>query len=230
MGFVKGYLQRKAIDRVPTPVLDAVGKAVLRGVDRAVDQRWDRALDRAADAAGATIDERVDSLSKAFSRELVSLGAATGATAAVPGLGTASALSLLTAEVGWFAFRSTDLIMTVGAAYGHVESSADERRAWVLAILAFGDEAPEEIAKLVQGLETRDALRTINTTLAATVATKYGSRQGLAALGRLLPFGIGAVVGGSTNWALSRALLSQSRRFFENYDHLMLPSSRGGSA
>lgn len=222
MGLLKGYLQRKAVDRVPAPVLDAVGKAVLKGVDRAVEQRWDRALARADEADGATIDERIDAVSTAFSREFVSLGMATGATAAVPGLGTASALSLLTAEVGWFAFRATDLIMTAGAINGLVESSADERRAWVLAVLAFGDEAPEEFAELVSGVETREALRTINATLAATVATKYGSRQGLTALGRLLPFGIGAVVGGSANWAMARALLTQARRFFEDYDRLVV--------
>lgn len=229
MGFVKGYFQRKAVDRVPTPVLDAVGKAVLKGVDRAVDQRWDRALARAAEAEGATIDERFDVVSRSFSREFVSIGAATGATAAVPGVGTASALSLLTAEVGWFAFRATDLIMTAGAINGFVESGPDERRAWVLAVLAFGDEAPEEFAALVSGLETRDALRTINATLAATVATKYGSRQGLAALGRLLPFGIGAVVGGSANWAMARALLTQARRFFEDYDRLTMAPSNAES-
>ena len=38
----------------------------------------------------------------------------------------------------------------------------------------------------------------------------------------LLPFGIGAAVGGTANWALSRALTSQTRRFFDGY-HLLVP-------
>ena len=242
---MKSYFQHKALKRVPTPVLDATGKAILKGVDRAVAQRWDRALDRAAKAKGETLDERLKSVSKSFSRELTSLGAATGVAAAAPGLGTPAALSMLMAEVGWFAFRATDLIMTIGAVYGRVDSSPEERRAWVLSVLAFGEQAAEEFALLLDELDrsvairsgqvgaviagvlqgdvaTIDVFRRINAALAARVVAKYGSRRGLVALGKLLPFGIGAAVGGTANWALSRALTSQTRRFFDGY-HLLLP-------
>ncbi|MEM8924019.1 MAG: EcsC family protein [Actinomycetota bacterium] len=245
MGSVRNYMQRKALERLPNPVLDVIGKAILRGVDAAVDQRWEAALDRAAKADGDTLDDRVQSAASAFSREITSVGAATGAAAAVPGLGTASAVSILAAEVGWFAFRATDLIMTVGALYGHTNSTPEERRAWVLSVLAFGEEAAEEFAELLKGVNsdvtvrtgkvgtvmagvlqgdvvTVDALRRINTTLAAQVASRYGSRKGAAWLGRLLPFGIGAVVGGTANWALVRGLRHQTITFFDGY-HLVVP-------
>jgi hypothetical protein len=42
-------------------------------------------------------------------------------------------------------------------------------------------------------------------------------------VGRLLPFGIGAVIGGSTNWALARAVSVQTRRFFARYHLLVTP-------
>ncbi|MGF1597795.1 MAG: hypothetical protein ACFCVK_12835 [Acidimicrobiales bacterium] len=246
MSRTRGFLQRKAAERLPTPLLDAAGKAVLRGVDRAVEQRWDRALDRAAAAEGVTVRDRVRSVSASFNRELTSLGAATGAAAAAPGLGTASAVSLLVAEAGWFALRSTDLIMTIGAVYGRTEATMEERRAWVLSILAFGDDAADEFAALAQGLGVRpsvggervgallaglvsgdtatvDALRRINTALAARVVTRYGSRRGVLTIGKLMPFGVGAVVGGSANWALGRALTVQSRRFFDRYHLFVTP-------
>ncbi len=245
MGVIRNYVQRRAVERIPTPLLDLVGKAILRGVDAAAEHRWEEAKARAERAKGDTVDEKVASLRQGFNRELVSLGAATGAAAAVPGFGTVGAASLLVGEAGWFSLRSTDLIMSLGAVYGHTNSTVEERRAWVLAVLAFGEEAAEEFATLMQGITpevtsrtgqagavmagvlqgdvaTVDALRRVNTTLAARVTARYGSRRGLAFLGRLVPFGIGAVVGGTANWALTRTMSGQAVRFFEGY-HIVIP-------
>ncbi len=243
---MNSYVQRKALERAPAPLLNAGGRAILAAVDKAVDQRWDRALVRAEEAKGETLDERLKAVTKTLSRELVSLGAATGVVAASPGLGTTGAVSMLVAEVGWFGLRATDQIMTIGALYGRVDSTADERRAWVLSVLAFGEQAAEEFASLLGEVDqevtirsgkvaavlagimqgdkaTVDTLRRVNTMLASRVVAKYGSHRGMATLGRLLPFGVGAVVGGGLNWALSRALSRQSRRFFDGYHLLVTP-------
>lgn len=251
----KEYLQRKATEKVvqklPAPVLDALGKAMLKGVDKAVTTRWDRALDKAARAEGATVDARAKSVTRSFVRELTSLGAATGATAAAPGLGTASAASVMVADMGWFALRTTDLIMTIGAVHGRTDASPEERRAWVLAILAFGENAAKEFAELATELgiatagaratagrermgalvagaaggdvATVDALRKLNASLAVRVTERWGTRAGAESVGKLLPFGIGAVVGGSANWALTRAVGVQARRFFSQYHLLVVP-------
>ncbi|MEM7341292.1 MAG: hypothetical protein AAF467_21735 [Actinomycetota bacterium] len=240
MGTVSNYVQRKALDRVPTPVLDTVGKALIKGIDLAVEQRWDAALERAADAEGLTLDDQVASVAKGFRRELTSVGAASGAVAAVPGLGTASALGVLGAEVVWFSFRATDVIMTIGALHGRTDATPDERRAWVLAVMAYGENAADEFAALVNEIDpsalarsgaagavlagllqgdtaTVEMLRRVNSTLVSRVATRFGGRRGAVAMGRLLPFGIGAAVGGGANYFLSRSLIKQTRRFFDAY-------------
>ncbi len=217
-----------------------MGKAVLVAVDKAVEDRWERAVRVAAEAEGDTADERIRSISKSFRRELGAMGAASGAVAAAPGLGTAAAASALAADLGWFAMRATDLIMTIGAVHGHTESTVEERRAWVLAVLAFGGDAAEEFAGLIEAVEieilpdgdrfreglgraaglagsdalTVDSLRRINSNLATKVAARYGSRRGAVALGKLLPFGIGAVWGGASTWALIRTVGSHAERLF----------------
>ena len=249
MGTTQRFLGRKAAERIPDSVLDAAGRGVLAAVDRAVEIRWDAARRRAHDASGADVGARVRSVTRSFTRELTTIGAATGAAAAAPGLGTASAASILVAEVGWFAFRATDLIMTIGAVHGRVGATADERRAWVLSILAFGPEAAEEFVRLANELDgddeltmggerlgtlvagvatgdaaTIDALRRLNANLATRVVARFGSRRGLLTIGKLLPFGIGAVVGGSANWAMARAVSAQARRFFSHYEELLPPS------
>ena len=249
----KDYLQRKATEKVaqklPAPVLDALGKAMLKGIDKAVTTRWERALNKAANAEGSTVEARARSVTRSFTRELTGLGAATGATAAAPGLGTASAASVMVADMGWFALRTTDLIMTIGAVHGRTDASPEERRAWVLAILAFGENAAREFADLaaeIGGASARttaggervgalvagaiggdaatvDALRKLNASLAVRVTERWGARAGAESIGKLLPFGIGAVVGGSANWALTRALGVQARRFFSQYHLLVVP-------
>lgn len=256
MSRTKRYLQRRAVERMPSPVLDLVGKAVLKAVDRAVDERWDRARQMAAEAEGVTVEQRTRSIAKRFRRELAAAGAASGAVAAAPGIGTGAAAGALVADLGWFAMRATDLIMAYGAAQGHLDSTPEERRAWVLSILAFGERAADEFAELLTEVDsgvtiagvtiggervsarlaglagsdaaTLDALRRVNTSLASTVVSRYGSRRTVLAVGKLLPFGVGAVVGGTANYTLIRVIGSQARKFFASYDRLRPPPPRPG--
>jgi hypothetical protein len=243
------YIQQKAMENIPGPALDVFGKAVLVAVDKAVKSRWDDALRIAAEAEGTTVEAKVSSILRRFKRELTAVGAATGAVAASPGLGTAAAASALAADMAWFGMRATDLIMAIGAVHGHTESTMEERRAWVLAVLAFGDDAGKQFKSLLREVDgslvpvgdqvggkaaglfggdaaTVEALRRLNTTLASQVATKYGTRRSVLAVGKLLPFGIGAVVGGTANYTFVRVVGKQANRFFERTDKLLPPGTR----
>ncbi len=245
------YLGRKAIERLPGPVMELFGPAVLRAVDEAVERRWPNALERAAaveaERPGAAtpdlVKARVKDLNRRFRRELAAVGAATGAVAATPGLGTGVVASALVADVGWLALRATDLIMAIGAVHGHTEASVEERRAWVLSVLAFGDSAADEFTSLVEAVDIRilpdperltdglgraaglassdavtvEAVRRVNANLASQLLTRYGSRRGAVALGKLLPLGIGAVWGASSTWALIRTVGRHADRFFGAY-------------
>lgn len=242
MGIAKKYIEKKATQRIPTPVLDAAGKALIEGVDRAVASRWDRAKEVAATAPGAHPAAKAKAISSPIRKSMTALGAAAGATAAAPGVGTSVAMGTLIAELGVVALKTTDMVMSIGAAYGHVDATAEERRAWVLAVLAFGDDAAEEFSTLVRDMgvnvadghaidiageavgggagqmATIDALRRINTSLVAQVLKKWGTRRGAATIGKLLPFGVGAAVGGSANFWMIREFAKQADRFFAGYD------------
>ncbi|MEE9417435.1 MAG: EcsC family protein [Acidimicrobiales bacterium] len=231
MAFRKSVAQKAAkkafsSDMIPEPVLAALGKAMVEGVDRAVSKRWQRALDRAAKTQGSK-EQRLAELRRSFQKELTSAGAATGAAAATPGLGTAAAASWLSADVAWLALRSTDLIMTIAAVHGHTVSTPEQRRAWVLAIFAFGDSAAVEFASLVDKANLNPAgvsgakmplevIERLNQTLGAHVLAKYGTRRGIATVGRLLPFGVGAVIGGGANYTMTRTLAKQADQFFRS--------------
>ena len=44
--------------------------------------------------------------------------------------------------------------------------------------------------------------------------TKYGTKQGILVLGRVIPFGIGAVIGGVANAAFSQGIVKAADRAF----------------
>lgn len=246
MGFTGRYIEKKATQRIPAPVLDAAGKALIEGIDRAVVARWDRAKDVAASTPGNSPHAKAKALSSPIRNSMTAVGAAAGATAAAPGIGTSVAMGTLLAELGLVALRTTDMVMAIGAAYGHLDATPDERRSWVLAVLAFGDDAADEFATLVRDMgaqvtgnhaieiagdavgggagqmATIDALRRINTTLVGHVLKKWGTRRGATAVGRLLPFGVGAVVGGGANFFMIREFAKQADRFFGKYDRKFL--------
>jgi hypothetical protein len=54
----------------------------------------------------------------------------------------------------------------------------------------------------------------INKVLGRNFVTKYGTRQGINVPGRIIPFGIGAVIGGAANLALAETTIRASRRAF----------------
>lgn len=200
------------------------GNIVLAAVDKAVQLRWEPALRNAASTTG-TVQQRVAQLSRAFARELATLGAATGGVAAVPGAGTGTALATSAAELGWFTARSADLILAIAAVHGYTEPSIEERRMWLLSVLAFGDgaskmatqfagEAAKGLGKRAMARVPAETLRSFNRAIGRTLVTKYGTKRGVVALGTALPFGIGAAIGGSANYALTRAMARHADSFF----------------
>jgi len=242
VGLGSKFIQRTAPGRVPTPILDAAGRAFIEGIDRAVAARWDRAKTVAAEAPGKTPKAKAKAIAGPIRKNMTVAGAAAGATAAAPGVGTSVAMTALVAEIGLLALRTTDLVMAIGAAHGFVDAEPEERRAWVLAVMAFGEDAAEEFTTLARDMGLRvvdghaidiagetilggggqvatiDALRRINSALVTHILKRWGARRGAATVGKLLPFGIGAAVGGSANWWMLREFGKQAERFFASYD------------
>ena len=200
-------------------------EVALKAVDTAISSRWDDAQRRAAGAEGRSIDDKVKGLSRTFARELGSVGAATGAAATVPTFGTAAALSMGVAEFGWFTARASELILTVAALHGHDRATVEERRAWILAVLIFGSGAAEGFTRIAgeagKAVAKRGGvrgpiamIRGINSSMGRMLLTRYGRRSGAVALGTALPFGIGAFVGGTANYAGMKAIGKHANTFF----------------
>jgi hypothetical protein len=57
-------------------------------------------------------------------------------------------------------------------------------------------------------------LNQINSVLGRNFVTKYGTKQGVIVLGRVVPFGIGAVIGGGANATVAALAVRAARRAF----------------
>lgn len=205
-----------------------IAEQLLEAVDKAVETRWAAAQERAREAIGDDRSARVDAVTAKIARELGAAGAASGGMSAVPGVGFGTASAAFAVELGWSTVRLADLILTIAAIHGHDRATVDERRMWVLSILTYREGAAGMVAKLAADMAettkgtsarrlTTKSVRRINTTMGRAVVAKYGARRGVAALGRAVPFGIGAVLGYGMNTRAVTVTAGHAHSFFTEF-------------
>lgn len=158
-------------------------------------------------------------------------GAAVGATAVVPGIGTGVTLALSGVETVGFLEATTLFAQSVAEVHGIPVSDPDRARALVLTMM-LGKEGVDLVAQLAGQVSgkgpTRDrywgelitktipraAMGPLVDRLKTTFVRSFAARGGASFVGKALPFGIGAAVGGAGNHILGRRVLVGSRRAF----------------
>lgn len=145
-------------------------------------------------------------------------GAAAGAAAAVPGFGVPAAA----VDTATFIGSSVTYVLTSAALAGDPLDDSDRLRMFALAALA-GDGAVKMVFKSagrtgahLGGAAARaiplEAIRAVNRVLGHHFVTRYGTRQGILVLGKVLPAGVGCVIGSGGNLALAQVTVSATRR------------------
>jgi hypothetical protein len=158
-------------------------------------------------------------------------GAAVGATAVVPGIGTGVTLALSGVETVAFLEATTLFAQSVAEVHGIAVADPDRARALVLTLM-LGKEGVDLVAQLARQASGRGPGRdkywgeiVTKTIPRATLAPlvdqlrksfihQFAARGGASWLGKALPFGIGAAIGGAGNNILGRRVLVNSRRAF----------------
>ena len=191
----------------------------------------ERALDKAIAIPAALIEERVARMRRdrpgADAAELVEMAGArfrrdaglssgaVGASAAIPAISTGAAAALTVGQSAAFIASAVTYVLTVAEIQGVHVVDADRRRALVLSAL-LGKEGSEAVqgqlglssmfwaAQLLMQMPL-PSVKSINARLIKRVAKRSAAKGGALALGRLLPFGIGAAIG----WSGGRALANQ---------------------
>ncbi|WP_257210279.1 hypothetical protein [Actinomyces ruminis] len=190
-----------------------------------------RALDRALSIPAARIEQRVvhmrrkypwattpelcDIAASRFRRDAGLSSGAVGACAALPAIGTGLAFTLTVGQSAVFLTSAVTYALTVAELQQVRLVDDDRRRALVLSAL-LGREGSEIVngtlgistlfwaAQSLAGLPL-PTVKSINARLVQRMAKRTAFKGGALAVGRLVPFGIGAALG----WSGGRSLASQ---------------------
>ncbi|MFJ9441380.1 hypothetical protein ACIRRH_05845 [Kitasatospora sp. NPDC101235] len=201
-------------------VLDLLDKAIgLQGP--LVRKNIARARQRNPEATPALV---IRNLERMYVSALTGSGAAVGGTAAAPGVGTGVALALSAGEALSSLELSALFALSVAEVHAVPIDEVERRRTIVMGIM-LGGSGSTTIPKIagrtgqhwgrqIVSKVPVETLRQINKVLGKNFVTKYGTKQGIIVLGRVAPFGIGAVIGGGANAAVGALAVRSARRAF----------------
>lgn len=215
-------MTEKLIDEVTS---DPDKNALEKVVDRVVRTNSDLArkhIERFG--GGKTGSELLTRLDRQYRATLTGSGAAVGAAAAAPGVGTAVGVALSGGEVV-ATLEATMLYVLSYAEVTGVHVQDIERRRTLLMAVLLGSSGQKTIEKMIGrtgphwGRKVAEAvplqtIRQINKVMGHNFVTRYGTKQGIVVLGRLAPFGIGIALGGVMGAVSSTVVIRATKRAF----------------
>ncbi|UOT06372.1 hypothetical protein MPY17_11800 [Rhodococcus opacus] len=205
------------VEKVLVSVLDNGSRLQAPAVARYVE--WVR-----RSHPGESPAQIIERMEKMFLLAVTGSGSAVGATAAVPGVGTIASIAAVGAESAFFLEAAALLTLAVASVHGVSAVDHQQRRALVLSV-ALG-ESGMEIVQKATGVTAKNwasaitsripgpTMKGMNNTLVRKFITKYAARRSALVLGKLVPAGIGAAIGGAGNRAIGKGVIKNAREAF----------------
>ncbi len=175
---------------------------------------------------GAGPAEVVAKLERRYVVMVTLSGMAVGAAATIPGVGTLSALSAAAAETVAFLEATAFYALALAVVHGIPADHREQRRALVLSVL-LGNNGNDAVADLIgfgrtNGAWAADGLSALplssmsllNSRLLKTWARRYTLRRSALMFGKMLPVGIGIVVGAIGNHLAGKKIARNARQAF----------------
>ncbi|MCW4386559.1 hypothetical protein OH146_12320 [Salinibacterium sp. SYSU T00001] len=208
---------------------------VVRGFDRLITTQRPAVLAHVRNVRrrhpDASPEEIIRILEKHYLSAVTAGGAGVGAAAVVPGVGTGVSLALTGVETGVFLEMSALFAQSVTEIHGIAVTDPDRARTVVMAMM-LGTSGAELVRNLAAQATGRGVPRTafwgdvigrsvpqafvgpIADRVKRAFIGRFARNTSAGAVGRLLPFGVGAVVGGTANHLLGRRIVAASRQAF----------------
>lgn len=200
-------------------------RALVKGLDRAVriqastiEAYVDRLRRKNPNATPAEVQETLD---KHFLRLVSGSGASAGGASAIPGVGLLTGAAALSAES--LVFLDAAAFYSVASAHAHgVDIHDPERRRMIVMMCLLGASGTAVVDALLPAGADRlsvpsvsrlsgSALGQINNRLLRTVLNRTTKKMAGAWLGKLMPLGIGAVVGLLANRKIAKRMIRHTR-------------------
>ena len=179
----------------------------------------------------ASPQEVIRILERRYLTAVTTGGALVGASAVIPAVGIGASLALSTVETGGFLEASALFAQSVTEVHGIAVDDPDRARTLVMTLIlgTAGSDLVKQLAGQATGsgpvrtkfwgeLVTKSlpqaAIGQIADRLKKTFVKRFALTQGTNVIGRVIPFGIGAVVGGAGNNMLGRQVVRSAREAF----------------
>lgn len=162
-----------------------------------------------------------------------STGVASALPSVIPGMGTAAQIAIegatVSADLTLMLRWGGSMCYGIGLIYGkdmEKDYNLDLIRILGLwsGVIISAKEASKRVGTKVVAAQfnrhvTGQMLSKVNKKVGVTIFTKYGAKRGGIALGRLIPFGVGAAVGGTFNYRTMKSFSKSAIKHYENeYD------------
>ncbi len=174
-------------------------------------------------ASPAEVDAKLE---RRYLATLTASGAAVGSAATFPGVGTLTAVSAGAGETVFFVEATALFVLAKAVVYNIPADHRERRRALVLSVLV-GDDSKRAIGELIGPGRTNGGwlaegmaslplptLSRLNTRMLRYFVKRYTVRRGALMFGKMLPVGIGAVVGGVGNRMVGKKIVRNAREAF----------------
>ena len=179
----------------------------------------------------ASPEQLVRILERRYLAAVTSGGAAVGATAVIPGVGTGITLALSGVETAGFLEATALFAQSVSEVHGITVNDPERARALVMTMM-LGHEGSDLVRQLAGQVTGGGVARTaywgelvttslpraimgpLTDKLKRTFIRQFAAKGGASLLGKAVPFGIGAVIGGMGNHILGKRVVSSSRLAF----------------
>lgn len=203
------------------PLMNALVTA-LQSREPGIRQRVDELREQ---NPGADPDELAKILIRSTRRRVATTGAATGAAAIAPGLGTLISLGAATGQSLYALEQETELVMGIAMVYGHELLESDERLLEALVVVGIAGGAVKLRENvLVAGSERISiaAFRRVPQVwllragghVLNTVLGRLASQRVVASVARAAPLAIGVAVGAGFDWMAVTALGRSAIRYY----------------
>ena len=167
---------------------------------------------------------------KRIRNNYTSVGVATALPSSIPGIGTAAQIAIeagtITGDLALMLRWMGKLCMGISIIYGNnPENSINQDLINILGIWCGVIDAAKNATTRV-GTKVAVAqfnkrisgktLAKVNQRVGTTVVTKYGTKRGGIALGKLIPFGVGAVIAGGFNYFTFNGFMKSAIDYYKN--------------
>ena len=156
-----------------------------------------------------------------------SVGIASALPGAIPGVGTCAQIAIeggsIAADLALMLRWMGSMVYGIGYIYGRdMSTNFNQDFVKVLGlwrgVIKTAEKATKRVATKVAIAQFNripgKIFKRINNKVGRTIVTKYGTKRGGIALGKLVPFGVGCIVGGTYNRVTMKTFKKKSTAFF----------------